>query len=107
MRRGTGGEGEGADAVRSVNVGSWKCRGRKRSRRTLAYKEQRSRHFRNSSIPKQKIAATRVAAPPAERMTSRISSGGVSEKSIVSHRGPERYYPSQSKMRILSALRVT
>jgi len=107
MRRGNGGEGEGADAVRSVNVGSGKCRGRKRSGRTLACKEQRSRHFRNNRIPKQKMPATRVAAPPAERMTSRISSCGVSQKSIVSHRGPEMYHPSQSRTTILSTRSFT
>jgi hypothetical protein len=107
MRRVSGGDGEGADAVRSVNLGSGRVRGGKRPGRALARNEQRSRHFRDSKIPKQKMPATRVAAPPAERMTSCISSRGVSQKSIVSHKGPEMYQPNQSRTRILSTRRFT
>ena len=107
MRSGNGGEGEGAGGARRENIGSWKVMGRKRPRSVLASNEERSHHFRNSRIPKQKMPATRVAAPPAEFMTSCISSRGVSQKSIVSHRGPEMYQPNQSKTRILRTRRFT
>ena len=80
MRSGNGGEGEGAGGARRENIGSWKVMGRKRPRSVLASNEERSHHFRNSRIPKQKMPATRVAAPPAEFMTSCISSRGVSQK---------------------------
>jgi len=51
------------------------------------------------------MPATSVAARPAERVTSRISSRGVSHRSIVS--APETYQPTQSRTSILSTHRFT
>jgi hypothetical protein len=104
MRRGSGGEWESAGTIRFRKNGDSKDRDKKRLRTVLAKYRQRSQTLRKSAIPKHATAAMRVAMPPVERAISPISCRGLSQKSMVSKSGPDKYHPSHRKTMSLIAL---
>jgi hypothetical protein len=62
-------------------------------------------NFRSCANVMASPAPTSATTPPATRAMSLISSGGVSQKSITSAKGPESYQPSQNRIRIRTARR--
>ncbi len=104
MRRGQGGERVGAPGVRDLRIRA-SAEGRNCLSTTLARDAQRSRTFRNSTAATQTATASRVSVPPALRAISAISSCGLSQESMVSNTGPDRYQPSHNRTRSLRTRR--
>ena len=56
-------------------------------------------------MPTHTAAAMRATVPPAFRTTSRISSLGGSQKSIISATGPDKYHPNHKRTKNLTTRR--
>ena len=105
MRSKSGGEWVRTDSVRGGQTDGDHVTGEKCWRTSPAIWLKSARDFRNSKIPMHTAAATRTIAPPAFRCTSRISSVGGSQKSIVSASGPDKYDANHKRTKTLTARR--
>ena len=105
MRSKSGGEWVRTDSVRGGQTDGDHVTGEKCWRTSPAIWLKSARDFRSSKIPMHTAAATRTIAPPAFRCTSRISSVGGSQKSIVSASGPDKYDANHKTKKTLTARR--